>query len=70
MEMDKLRKSTTAEVARLEAALKKSDLKIHGLERNLEQKVSTTSTQASCRVNYFQLACFLRKGIFVALYLA
>ena len=38
-EMEKVRKTTTAEVARLEAALKKSELKIHGLERSLEQKV-------------------------------
>ena len=38
-EIDKVRRTTTAEVARLEAALKKSELKIHGLERGLEQKV-------------------------------
>ena len=38
-EMEKVRKTTTAEVARLEAALKKSELKIHGLERSLDQKV-------------------------------
>ncbi|KAL3864662.1 hypothetical protein ACJMK2_006326 [Sinanodonta woodiana] len=38
-EMDKLRKSTTSEVARLEAALRKTDLKVQGLERSLEQKV-------------------------------
>lgn len=37
--MDRLRKTTTAEVARLEAAHKKSELKIQGLERSLEQKV-------------------------------
>ena len=37
--MEKVRKTTTAEVARLEAALKKSELKIHGLERSLDQKV-------------------------------
>lgn len=40
--MDKLRKSTTAEVARLEAALKKAELKIQGVERSLEQKVGST----------------------------
>ena len=34
---------TTAEVARLEAALKKSELKIQGLERGLEQKVKSLS---------------------------
>ncbi|KAK3592475.1 hypothetical protein CHS0354_008284 [Potamilus streckersoni] len=38
-EMDKLRKSTTSDVARLEAALRKTDLKVQGLERSLEQKV-------------------------------
>jgi len=37
--MEKLRRSTTSEVARLEAAHKKSELKIQGLERSLEQKV-------------------------------
>ncbi|KAL4231194.1 Transforming acidic coiled-coil-containing protein 2 [Mactra antiquata] len=42
-EMDKLRKSTTAEVARLEAALKKAELKIQGVERSLEQKVQENS---------------------------
>ncbi|XP_060596656.1 transforming acidic coiled-coil-containing protein 2-like isoform X3 [Ruditapes philippinarum] len=38
-EMEKLRRSTTAELARLEAALKKAELKTQGLERSLEQKV-------------------------------
>ena len=39
LEIEKVRKVTTAEVARLEAALKKSELKIGGLERSLDQKV-------------------------------
>lgn len=39
LEIEKVRKVTTAEVARLEAALKKSELKISGLERSLDQKV-------------------------------
>ena len=38
-EMEKVRKTATSEVARLEAALKKAELKIHGLDRSLEQKV-------------------------------
>ena len=38
--MEKLRRATTAELARLEAALKKAELKTQGLERSLEQKVN------------------------------
>ncbi|XP_053407888.1 transforming acidic coiled-coil-containing protein 2-like isoform X2 [Mercenaria mercenaria] len=42
-EMEKVRKTTTSELARLEAALKKAELKTQGLERSLEQKVQENS---------------------------
>ncbi|XP_052771622.1 transforming acidic coiled-coil-containing protein 1-like isoform X2 [Mya arenaria] len=38
-DMEKLRRSTTTEVARLEAGHKKAELKIAGLQKSLEQKI-------------------------------
>ncbi|XP_060068136.1 transforming acidic coiled-coil-containing protein 3-like isoform X2 [Ylistrum balloti] len=38
-EIEKVKKTTTADVARLEAAMRKSDLRVQGLEKTLEQKV-------------------------------
>ncbi|XP_021348617.1 transforming acidic coiled-coil-containing protein 1-like isoform X2 [Mizuhopecten yessoensis] len=38
-EIEKVRKTTIADVARLEAAMRKSDLRVQGLEKTLEQKI-------------------------------
>ncbi|XP_033756788.1 transforming acidic coiled-coil-containing protein 2-like isoform X2 [Pecten maximus] len=38
-EIEKVKRTTTADVARLEAAMRKSDLRVQGLEKTLEQKV-------------------------------
>lgn len=37
--MDKLRKSTSSDMARLEAAMRKADLQVVSLQNSLEQKV-------------------------------
>lgn len=37
-EIEKVRRSTSAEIAKLEAALKKSDIQVQSLERTIEQK--------------------------------
>ncbi|GAB1603935.1 hypothetical protein Ahia01_000674800 [Argonauta hians] len=38
-EIDKVRRSTSAEIAKLEAALKKSEVQIQSMERTIEQKI-------------------------------
>ena len=38
-EMEKTRKSATSDIARLEAAVKKSDLQVQSLQKSLDQKV-------------------------------
>ncbi len=47
-EIDKARTSSTAEIARLQAALKKSELRASSLESTLEQKVMLNSVKLSC----------------------
>lgn len=42
--MDKLRRSTSSDMARLEAAMRKSDLQVASLQKSLDQKVSKTHT--------------------------
>ena len=37
--MEKTRKSATSDIARLEAAVKKSDLQVQSLQKSLDQKV-------------------------------
>jgi hypothetical protein len=39
VEMDKLRRTTTQDMARLEAAMRKSDLQVASLHKSLDQKV-------------------------------
>lgn len=40
MEIEKVRKTTSAEVARLEAAARKAELQVQSLHKTVEQKVS------------------------------
>lgn len=42
-EMEKTRKSATSDIARLEAAVKKSDLQVQSLQKSLDQKVRILS---------------------------
>ncbi len=42
-EIEKIKSSTAGEIAKLQAALKKSELKITSLEQTVEQKVSAGS---------------------------
>lgn len=39
-EMEKTRKSASSDIARLEAAVKKSDLQVQSLQKSLDQKVN------------------------------